>query len=431
MARLGEPVDDAEFRAELWAGLRMHGGSTLRDSLRLIGDAELAELPCRPALWEHPRSLRLSDVQLDLIWLHWFIRHRKCPIAEDVDPAPQTRVDKLEALLRQAVFPHLGATEAPDYRCSRERRAQWLGLFQGKRMVQGPKFLPLSQRMLAVLGNMEQPELTGRIDGWEYTSGMAAMAKKARLQQADPIGHWVEECVAQFGIAEEFFATRAADRILLLQRVIQPDAPPAGFARIEALPAPADEDTGRIEFRNTGYRAAELNGLSLCTSIVAVRGALRAFREGGQGPRLPHCQWGGLPGELIDTDYTITDMEVGPTRAALRDEACVVVVAANVDVAPAVAKAYPDAIVFLLVPYVETRSFYVQGTNVRVIQTRSNEQFRALRRILTASFVRALFTADYTRLERLKDYTAYDDLEALERRLAEPVGVPTFVVSMK
>lgn len=432
MAWRDRPIDELEFRADLWAGLRKYGGPVLQEALRALADAELAELPCLPVLWEHSRSLHLSEAQLDLVWLHWFVDHRKCPIAETPEAAPWTRVNKLRALLRQALFPHLSASEIPDYRCPAERRAKWATVFHGERLAR-PRILQFSRHMRYVVDDLEKPAGAGRVADWSYDAGSADAAKRAKVRQADPVGHWVEESVGQFGIAEEFFAARVGDRVALLQRVIRPDAPLPGFAQIEALPAPPDADTAAIEFRNTGYEAHEVRDASLCTSIVAVRGALRKYRE-GPGPTLPSCHWGELPAELAHNGYAHSPMDTKSAHDALRMEACVVVVSASADVVPAVAKAFSHATVLLLVREATqdtTESYYAQGY-VRVIKTKSPGEFDAIRRILTASFVRALFTADHTRLKRLADeFSAYDNVKALELFLAEPVGVPAFVVSMK
>jgi len=423
-------VDESEFRADLWAGLRAHGGSELREALRSLADAELARLPCLPVLWAHARSLHLSEVQLDLVWLHWFIVQCKCPfVAGPEVPASVEQTTKLRALLRLAVFPQLGATEAPDYCCPAERRAKWAAVYQGVG-VERPRVLQFSRRLRWLLDDMEKP--AGR-DTWPYSKAIAEAAKRAKLRRADPVGHMVEETVGQFGVAEEFFAARVDDRFALLQRLLWPDTPLPGFARVEALPASPDEDTASIEFRNLGYTAKQLSGASLCTSIVAVRGALCAYHE-GKVPLLPSCHWGDFPVELADGDYASAPMDNAPARLALQREACVLVVAASASVVPEVAKAFGNPSVLLLICdplHTETKNYDVSGTNVHVIQTASPADFRAIRRVLTETYVRALFTADYARMKRAIAFSAYPDTEALAFYLAEPTGVPVFVVSMK
>lgn len=234
MARRTLPIDESEFRADLWAGLRARANEApLQEALKLLRDGALERLPCLPVLWEHAHSLHLSEVQLDLVWLHWLIDQCKCPFALDREVTGATaRAEKLRALLRQAVFPQLGVRDEPSYSCSAERRAKWETLFRDMSTGKA-RLLPFSRRMRWVLDDMEKPK--GQ-EGWPYNPEIAEAAKRAKTRRADPVGLWVEESVGQFGVAEEFFAAGANDRVALVQRLLQPDLPPAGFARLEALP---------------------------------------------------------------------------------------------------------------------------------------------------------------------------------------------------
>ena len=58
-----------------------------------------------------------------------------------------------------------------------------------------------------------------------YDAELAKAATTARLKrQNDPLGHWVEESVCQFGIACDFVDAGPEDRIALLRTVLQSDA---------------------------------------------------------------------------------------------------------------------------------------------------------------------------------------------------------------
>lgn len=226
-------VNELDFRADLWLGLCQHGGRVLHDALTALADADLADVPCRPVLWQHARSLHLSDVQLDLVWLHWFVCVRKCPTVPNLEAGAQARADKLRALLRRAVFPHVDEGEDLSLACCcpRGRRGQWAALFDGAHLVGRSHVLPFSPLMRGALEGLEKPEDPkakkpkdeARLAPYDAT--LARAAENARLKRkGDPVGHWVEEAVGQFGIAEEFFVASADDRVALLRRVLQPDA---------------------------------------------------------------------------------------------------------------------------------------------------------------------------------------------------------------
>lgn len=223
-------VNELDFRADLWVDVCRYGGRALKEALLALASGKPEELPCRPALWRHSRAMWLSEVQLDLVWLHWLVCVRKCPTA--AAPEAPNRADKLRALLRQALFPHVDEGEdlTLAYCCSRERRAQWTSLFEGKKPEERAHILPFSLLMRGALELLEQPkedekqkQKTERVA--PYDAELARAATTARLKrQNDPLGHWVEESVCQFGIACDFVDAGPEDRIALLRTVLQSDA---------------------------------------------------------------------------------------------------------------------------------------------------------------------------------------------------------------